>query len=147
MPWSFWFYAIVHSACMMNTITGKFGGKLASPFFLVHGLGHNEQTWFLLFSICFFVTGGTAKSNVPPANPTQWMALLLVVHPHQMHCWYTTCGLNAIMILTLIVWTHITFLLWFIHLSSKTMDSFVLCLATRMCQLKSFILRAHKSNA
>jgi hypothetical protein len=54
MPWLFWFYTIVHSACMMNNIPGKFGGKLASPFFLVHGLGHDEQTWFPLFSICLF---------------------------------------------------------------------------------------------
>jgi hypothetical protein len=42
MPQLFWFYAIVHSACMMNSIPGKFGGKLASPFLLVHGLGHDE---------------------------------------------------------------------------------------------------------
>ncbi len=54
MPWLFWFYVIVHSACMMNTIPGKFGGKLASPFLLAHGSGHNEQTSFPLFSICYF---------------------------------------------------------------------------------------------
>ncbi len=54
MPRSFWFYAIVHSAWMMNAIPGKFGGKLATPFFLVHGLGHNERTWFPLFSVCNF---------------------------------------------------------------------------------------------
>jgi hypothetical protein len=39
---------------MMNTIPGKFGGKLASQFLLVYGLEHNEQTWFPLFSICYF---------------------------------------------------------------------------------------------
>jgi hypothetical protein len=54
MPWSVWFYAVPHSAQMMNTIPGKFGGKLASPFLLVHGVGHDEQTWFPLFSICYF---------------------------------------------------------------------------------------------
>ena len=54
MPRSFWFYAIVHSARMMNAIPGKFGGKLASPFLLVHGLGHDKRTWFPLFSICYF---------------------------------------------------------------------------------------------
>ena len=54
MPRSFWFYAIVHWARMMNAIPGKFGGELASPFLLVHGSGHDEQTWFPLFSVCYF---------------------------------------------------------------------------------------------
>lgn len=54
MPRTFWFYAVVHSARMMNAIPGKFGGKLASPFLLVHGLGHDERTWFPLFSVCYF---------------------------------------------------------------------------------------------
>ncbi len=54
MPRSFWFYAIVHSARMMNAIPGKFGVKLASPFLLVHGSGHDKCTWFPLFSICYF---------------------------------------------------------------------------------------------
>jgi hypothetical protein len=54
MPRSFWFYPIVHSAWMMNAIPGKFGGKLASPFLLVHGSEHNERTWFPLFLICYF---------------------------------------------------------------------------------------------
>jgi hypothetical protein len=54
MPRSFWFYAVSHSARMMNAIPGKFGGKLASPFLLVHGVGHDERTWFPLFSVCYF---------------------------------------------------------------------------------------------
>jgi len=54
MPRSFWFYAIVHSTRMINAIPGKFGGKLASPFLLVHGSGHDERTWFPLFSVCYF---------------------------------------------------------------------------------------------
>jgi hypothetical protein len=54
MPRSFWFYAIVHSTRMMNAIPGKFGGKLASPFLLVHGSGHDQRTWFPLFSVCYF---------------------------------------------------------------------------------------------
>jgi hypothetical protein len=49
MPRSFWFYAVCHLARMMNAIPGKFGGKLASPFLLVHGVGHDERTWFPLF--------------------------------------------------------------------------------------------------
>jgi hypothetical protein len=54
MPRSFWFYAVVNSARMMNAIPGKFGGKLASPFLLAHGVGHNKRTWFPVFSICYF---------------------------------------------------------------------------------------------
>jgi hypothetical protein len=38
----------------MNAIPGKFGGKLASLFLLVHGSGHDERTWFPLFSVCNF---------------------------------------------------------------------------------------------
>jgi hypothetical protein len=44
MPWAFWFYAIIHTACMMNAIPGKFHGRFASPFLLVHGVGHDERT-------------------------------------------------------------------------------------------------------
>jgi hypothetical protein len=54
MPRSFWFFSVVHSARMMNAIPGKLHGKLASPFLLVHGVGHDERTWFLLFSVCYF---------------------------------------------------------------------------------------------
>ncbi len=54
MPRSFWFYAVVHSAQMMNAILGKLGGKLASPFLLAHGVGHDERTWFPLFLVCYF---------------------------------------------------------------------------------------------
>jgi hypothetical protein len=75
MPWLFWFYAIVHSARMMNAIPGKFDGKLASPFLLVHGSGHDEQTWFPLFSICYFHHKKDGNVPIPTANPTQWMAI------------------------------------------------------------------------
>jgi hypothetical protein len=54
MTWAFWFYAIIHAARMMNAIPGKIHGHLASPFLLVHGVGHDEQTWIPLFSLCYF---------------------------------------------------------------------------------------------
>ena len=54
MPRSFWFFSVVHSARMMNAIPGKLHGKLASPFLLVHGVGHDERTWLPLFSVCYF---------------------------------------------------------------------------------------------
>ena len=52
MPRAFWFYAVVHSARMMNAIPGKIHGRIASPFLLVHGVGHDERTWIPLFSLC-----------------------------------------------------------------------------------------------
>jgi hypothetical protein len=66
MPHSFWFFLIVHSAWMMNAIPGKLHGKLASPFLLVHCVGHDERTWFPLFSLCYFhhdKDGGVARSH------------------------------------------------------------------------------------
>jgi len=54
MPQSFWFFAITHAACMMNAIPGKVGSGLASPFLLVHDVGHNERTWIPLFSLCYY---------------------------------------------------------------------------------------------
>jgi hypothetical protein len=54
MPCSFWFFSIVHFARMMSASPGKLHGKLASPFLLVHGVGHNECTWFPLFLVYYF---------------------------------------------------------------------------------------------
>ena len=54
MPRSFLFFSIVHLTLMMNAIPGKLHGKLASPFLLVHRVGHDERTWFPLFSVCYF---------------------------------------------------------------------------------------------
>ncbi len=54
MPWMFWFYAITHTACMMNAIPGKHSGCIASPFLLDHGVGHDKCTWILFFSLCYF---------------------------------------------------------------------------------------------
>ncbi len=63
MPRTFWFYAITHAARMMNAIPGKQLGYLASPFLLVHGVGHNKRTWIPLFSLCYFhhVRNGNQK--------------------------------------------------------------------------------------
>jgi hypothetical protein len=54
MPWTFWFYAIVHLARMMNAIPGTYSDHLASPFLLVYGVDHDERTWIPLFSLCYF---------------------------------------------------------------------------------------------
>jgi hypothetical protein len=54
MPRAFWFYAITHTARMMNAVPGKHSSWLASPFLLVHGVGHNKRTLVPLFSLPFF---------------------------------------------------------------------------------------------
>ncbi len=51
---TFWFYVISHATRMMNTIPGKIKGTLASPFLLVHGVGHDKCTWIPLFLVCYF---------------------------------------------------------------------------------------------
>ncbi len=38
----------------MNMIPGKYSGKLASPFMLVHGVRLDQRTWIPLFSLCYF---------------------------------------------------------------------------------------------
>jgi hypothetical protein len=54
MPCTFWFYAITHATPNVNAIPGKLHGHLASPFLLVHGVGHDERTWVPLFSLRYF---------------------------------------------------------------------------------------------
>ena len=55
MPRTFSFFGITHAARMMDAILGKHdSGKLASPFLLVHGVGHDERTWIPNFSLRFF---------------------------------------------------------------------------------------------
>ncbi len=39
---------------MMNMIPGKYCGKLALPFMLVHGVHPDQRTWLPLFSLCYF---------------------------------------------------------------------------------------------
>jgi hypothetical protein len=38
----------------MNAILGKLHGRLASPFLLFHGIGHEKHTWVPLFSLSYF---------------------------------------------------------------------------------------------
>ena len=54
MPRSFRYYAIKHSARMMNMIPDKYKNKLASSFMLVHGVRLDQRTWLPLFLICYF---------------------------------------------------------------------------------------------
>ena len=54
MPRSFWYYAVKHSARMMNMIPGRYKNKLASPFMLAHGVRPDQRTWIPIFSLCYF---------------------------------------------------------------------------------------------
>ncbi len=54
MPRSYWFFTVTHAAWMMNAIPGKYKDNLALPFLLVHGVGHDKQTWIMLFLLCYF---------------------------------------------------------------------------------------------
>jgi hypothetical protein len=75
MPRAFWFYAVTHAARMMNAIPISYQGQLASPFLLVHGVGHDERTWVPLFSLCFFIMNATATSPARTIRLTRWTVL------------------------------------------------------------------------
>lgn len=49
-----WYYAIRHSAMMLNQVPGRLGRKLTTPFELVHGVKPSSETWFELFSVGYF---------------------------------------------------------------------------------------------
>ena len=70
MPRTYWFFAITHAARMMNAIPIKIHDRLASPFLLVHGVGHDERTWTPIFSLCFFHhdKDGPSKRSKHQAN-------------------------------------------------------------------------------
>ncbi len=74
MPRAIWFYAVVHSAQMMNAIPGKIHGRIASPFLLVHGVGHDERTWIPLFSLRYFhhEKDGDLKCSKHPSPFNRW---------------------------------------------------------------------------
>ncbi len=77
MPCTYWFFAITHAACMMNAIPGKIHGHLASPFLLVHGIGHTKCTWILLLLCVSFITIRMVLPNNPSTKHILWMALSL----------------------------------------------------------------------
>jgi hypothetical protein len=54
MPHTYWYFAIKHTARMMNMILGKYHNKLVSPFMLIHGLHPDRRTWLPLFLQCYF---------------------------------------------------------------------------------------------
>jgi hypothetical protein len=119
MPQSFWFYSVVHLACMMNAIPGKFGGKLASPFMLIRGVGHDKRAWFPLFLVCYIQD--IPRVRIP--NPTRWMVLQSGILLHPMHSWYTTLGLRLTLNWTRTPWTRINYHHWCTPSSNMMVDS------------------------
>jgi hypothetical protein len=95
MPHSFWYYAIKHSARMMNMIPGKYKRKLASSFMLVHGVRPDQKTWLSLFSICYFhhKKDSDAQHSKNQAHTLDGIVIgcsptsnaILVYNPHNQH--------------------------------------------------------------
>ncbi|KAL7525050.1 hypothetical protein ACHAWF_001186 [Thalassiosira exigua] len=46
----YWFFAVAHSANIINQVPGRLSKKLTTPFELVHGCKPDSKTWFELFS-------------------------------------------------------------------------------------------------
>ncbi len=76
----------------MNAIPGKIHGCFASPFLLVHGVGHDERTWVPLFSLCYLYheKDGDLKRSKHQAHTMDGIIIgrsptsnaLLVYNPH-----------------------------------------------------------------
>ena len=49
-----WYFALVHSASMINQIPGRLGRNLTTPFEAVHNKKLDSKTWFELFSVGYF---------------------------------------------------------------------------------------------
>ena len=97
MPRTFWYYAIKHSARMMNMVPGKYGTKLTSPFMLAHGTRPDPRTRLLSSQYATFIMRRTMMPQVLSHRPTPWTALFLVTLPRQMPSSSTTRAISAIM--------------------------------------------------
>ncbi len=77
MPHSFWYYAIKHSACIMNMIPCNCHGKLASPFMLAHGVRLDQRTWISYSPSAPFIMRKMVMPCIPRTKHTPQMASLL----------------------------------------------------------------------
>jgi len=61
----FWYFAVIHSASMINQIPGWLGRKITTPFEAVHNKTPDSKTWFELFSVGYFdhTTNGAEKRS------------------------------------------------------------------------------------
>ncbi len=141
MPSTFWYFAIKHSARMMNMIPGKYRGKLASPFMLVHGVHPDPRTWLPLFSLCYFHHD---KDNKAPHSKNQAHTLGgIVIGPLSTSNALpsTTNKISNIMSQTAIGSTHTIFLPWFILQLFMTAACLYLSIVTARSLQASPILR------
>ena len=115
-------------------------------FFSFTGRVTTNELGFLFSWSVIFIMYGTVISLDPIASRTRWTALLLVVPPIQMLCWYTIRERNATTSLTHIAWILVGFHLRFILPSSMTVVSFALYIGMRMCRQKNPFLRAPVSS-
>jgi hypothetical protein len=75
MPRTFWFYAIVHSARMMNAIPGTFPVTFLHHSSLSMALATMNAHGFLCFPSVTSITKRTATNNAPSTKPKPWMVL------------------------------------------------------------------------
>ncbi len=124
----------------------KSARKAGFSLLLVHGVGHDERTWFPLFSVCYFhhdkdkavtrshnqahTMDGIAVGRSPTSNA------LLVYNPRTKQ-YYEPDSYRLI---------PIDCLPWFIHLSNMTVVSSVHYIGTTTQAWKSYTLRARASN-
>ncbi len=69
----------------MNVIPGKYKGKLASPFMLVHGVRPDQQAWLPIFSLCYFhhKNDSNALRSKNQAHALDGIIIGAIPHPQQ----------------------------------------------------------------
>jgi hypothetical protein len=75
MPWTFWFYAIIHSARMMNAIPVHIPVTLLHLSSLFTALATMNAHGFLCFPSVASIMKRTAINNAPNTKLTPWMVL------------------------------------------------------------------------
>ncbi len=121
MPRSFWSYAIRHAARMMNVIPGKYKGKLASPFMLVHGVCPDQRAWLPIFLLSVIsITRMIATPHTPRTRPTHLTELSLDVILHPLRSSFTTLATKNTTNQTATVLIPIAFHFWFTRTSNMT---------------------------
>jgi hypothetical protein len=120
---------------------------LASPFLLVHGVGHDERTWFPIFSVCYFHhdrDGDVARLH---SQAHTMDGIAVGRSPNPMRFWFTIHGRRNITSLTLIVLIPFDYLLRFIHHSLTKAVSSAHYTVMPIHSWRKRIHRARESNA
>jgi hypothetical protein len=141
MPCSFWYYAIKHSAQMMNMIPGRYGGKLASPFLLVHGVRPDQRTWLALFSICYFHHEKDSDVQRSKNQAHTMDGIVIGRSPTSNAIVVYTPGINVTTNTTATNSTHIGYLYLFILLLFMTVAYLLPSVVTTLPPLANLTLR------